>query len=173
MNIFFGFFWIRSVQNGSNLQIWWTDILNSRIQAQRAKVFNICRQALTPNLIKKSWMVSTRYGRYATAKWSSTQDIQTFELLWSYSMCSNFFKAAESHTGWKTNSSFPSSKSNDRMLGKVLNLNFSTNRESLKTGHRSHLYLQLGMPISRQFVISLGFGELGHDNLSFLGDRGN
>ena len=26
----------RSVQNGSNLQIRWTDILNSKIQAQRA-----------------------------------------------------------------------------------------------------------------------------------------
>ena len=25
----FGFFWIRSVQNGSNSQIWWTDISNS------------------------------------------------------------------------------------------------------------------------------------------------
>ena len=32
----FGFFWIRSVQNGSNLQIWWTDISNSWIQAWRA-----------------------------------------------------------------------------------------------------------------------------------------
>ena len=32
----FGFFWIRSVQNWSNLQIQWTDISNSRIQARRA-----------------------------------------------------------------------------------------------------------------------------------------
>ena len=32
----FGFFWIRSVQNGSNLQIRWTDISNSRIQARMA-----------------------------------------------------------------------------------------------------------------------------------------
>ena len=34
--LFFGFFWIRSIQNGSNSQIQWTDISNSRIQAQRA-----------------------------------------------------------------------------------------------------------------------------------------
>ena len=32
----FGFFWIRSVQNGSNSQIRWTDISNSRIQVRRA-----------------------------------------------------------------------------------------------------------------------------------------
>ena len=34
--LFLDYFWIRSVQNGSNLQIRWTDISNSRIQAQRA-----------------------------------------------------------------------------------------------------------------------------------------
>ena len=32
----FGFFWIRSIQNGSNSQSRWTDISNSRIQARRA-----------------------------------------------------------------------------------------------------------------------------------------
>ena len=121
-------------------------------------IFNICRRGLTPSLIKKSWTVFTRYGRYATAKWSSTQDIQTFELLWSYSMCSNFFKDAESHTGWKTNSSFPSGKSNDRVLGKVLNLNISTNLICSGSKGSSELFRGVGWVlafISSDFLIGL------------------
>jgi hypothetical protein len=49
----FGFVWIRSVQNGSNWQIWWTDISNSRIQARRAWFLSLINKHVRPLFPRK------------------------------------------------------------------------------------------------------------------------
>ena len=73
----FGFFGIRSVQNGSNSQIRWTDISNSRIQARRAWFLVLYKIHFATYIV-----IDVKFMNVGSSNWLNVFYLQFF--CWSY-----------------------------------------------------------------------------------------